>query len=753
MITDKLVLNRLAQILPATSAVEKADPLGQVEGDYVLIVAESRLPPRSIPRELALLLLTFRQPATVIEAVITVAGAEGENPDAILERFYESLPQLIEQRYLGYAEKEVGQDAANVAADLPPGFSILRTLNRLEDTEVLLVRRANAVSVFKHARVASAGIAARLSQEAKVLQELDGTIAPHLYHAELDMPLPHLTLQAIPGISLWELHRNALLDRWEVDPVTIAENIVCAYRMLHDRGIVHCDVHPRNMLVRIDGSICLIDFEYAGWLPDVSHSKAVGVTPFFAPEVAAAELDRRPSHNTSATDQYSVSAVVTWLITGEHHINFSPDAHRALEQIRDGDLRDIKVTEPLRSVLEKSLSTRAEERFSSMAEFETAWKKSSAPYPRRHRPRAKHRFRRWAEQMSPGGTLWSATLKPPTASLYFGLAGAVWALAEGSTVLEWEDGIHYAVPWLHRLNRLISTDDAFIAPERGLASQDSSPHRLYHDACGIDLLTALVGSRLGLANVNESVKRYASAIVDDGRTELTDGLGGYLYGCALFKLLGAGDRVSSSADRAFSQIERQIRMKLESGTIGFLGLAHGLSGECYSLMAWCLVNRQPTPEILQPALDFLEEKFVPIGLGYEMPITDSNIDSNGASWCHGSSGQVFLWRLAARLTQNPKYLEHAEMFARAVWQTDWSIHQLCCGDVGGAFALSGLADELGDGKWQQRARELYDRTLLDAYTEPDPVSLFKGQAGGALLDAQLEADVPLVFPLCGEILV
>jgi serine/threonine-protein kinase len=750
--TDKLVLNHKATIVPAHEALNASS---DQDGDYILVMSESRNPPRSVPRELALLLLTLRKPATVIEAVITVSRVEGGKPKEILERFYQSLPQLIEQHYLEYAQDaELSTAVSNDQESTPAGFELLRVLNRLEDTEVLLVRQGKRVVVIKRARIEFSHITQRLAWEAQILEQLNGSVAPRLLSAKLDDPHPYLVLQAIPGLSLWDVHRSRLAERWEFDVFQIGKNILRSYRNLHEQGLIHSDIHPRNILVDIDGNVKLIDFEYAGRQPQIEHAKAVGITPYFAPEVAAAVLETRATYNTVSTDQYSVAAVITWLLTSQYHIDFVPDAHRALEQIIDGQLRANAIEEPQGSVLKRALAVKPEDRFASMSEFESRWSTSQAVPTTPNLSKPHQTFKRWARKMWPGGTLWSTLPQAPHASLYFGLAGSVWALVEGSTVLDWDEGLHNALPWLYRLDTISSTVDAFVAPARNLRAQDSKPYRLYHDRCGIDLLKILVDHRLGVENSSASITGYTKALSsgDNGPTELTDGVSGYLYGCVLLKLMGKSDSIDSSANHAAAIIEQRIQEKLQSESLGYLGMAHGLAGECYSLMSWSLVNHQPPPDVVSKILGLLEKRSIPIGFGYEMPIIDGLRDTNGASWCHGAGGYIYLWRIAARLFHEPRFIEQAERFAQTVWSTDWNVHQLCCGSIGGAFAVAGLASELGDSRWERRAQAMIANALCRVDDTQDPVSLFKGQVGGLLLEAQVESEKPLIFPLCGEVL-
>ena len=82
----------------------------------------------------------------------------------------------------------------------------------------------------------------------------------------------------------------------------------------HERGVVHCDLKPANLLLDEDGRIRVTDFGLARSLAGETPwaAEVEGTAPFMAPEQASpiwGPIDHR-------TDVYGIGAVLFTLLTG-----------------------------------------------------------------------------------------------------------------------------------------------------------------------------------------------------------------------------------------------------------------------------------------------------------------------------------------------------------------------------------------------------------------------------------------------------
>jgi serine/threonine protein kinase len=140
---------------------------------------------------------------------------------------------------------------------------------------------------------------------------------------------------------------------------------------VHQRGILHLDLNPHNVLIDESGEPHLIDFGLAKRIQadrELTQSGAILGTPaYMAPEQAS----RGRGMLTTATDVYGLGAILYASITGRAPFGAGSPAE-TLAQVRDGtpeppSKRHPGVPRDLEIIVLKCLEKEPERRYSSAA--------------------------------------------------------------------------------------------------------------------------------------------------------------------------------------------------------------------------------------------------------------------------------------------------------------------------------------------------------------------------------------------------
>ena len=178
----------------------------------------------------------------------------------------------------------------------------------------LRLERPVAIKVLDRALAADPAFVRRFEREARAAARLahPGIVAVHDQGRDPDGTV-FLVLELVEGGTL----RDVLRDQGRLHPaaaLTVAEQIVTALQIAHDRGLVHRDVKPENVLIGRDGSVKVADFGLvaAAWEtdPDDSGEMVLGTVAYLAPEqVTDGRADAR-------SDLYATGIVLFELLTG-----------------------------------------------------------------------------------------------------------------------------------------------------------------------------------------------------------------------------------------------------------------------------------------------------------------------------------------------------------------------------------------------------------------------------------------------------
>jgi serine/threonine-protein kinase len=125
--------------------------------------------------------------------------------------------------------------------------------------------------------------------------------------------LAFLVMERVDGRSLSQLVR----DEGPVDPDRVRSIIgqaALALGVAHDKGVVHRDVKPANILIRADGLVKLTDFGIARAVNAAGHTRMgelLGTPHYLSPEQALGE----PA--SGASDLYALGVVAHELLTAK----------------------------------------------------------------------------------------------------------------------------------------------------------------------------------------------------------------------------------------------------------------------------------------------------------------------------------------------------------------------------------------------------------------------------------------------------
>jgi hypothetical protein len=248
----------------------------------------------------------------------------------------------------------------------------------------LLSGREEAMKVVLPSHAADAEATDRFLREIKIQASLQHPNITALRTAVRADQNVLMIMELVDGDSLETKLRSGPLPLAQA--IRIADDILGALRYAHERGVVHRDVKPSNILVTSGGLPKLMDFGIARVAGDtrLTHSgMAMGSLHYMSPEqVLSKPVDER-------SDIYSMGATFYEMLTGRPPVE--GDNQYALMQAH---LRQVppapsdvapSVPPEVSSVVMTSLAKAPEERFQNAAEFQAALRQSifgSGPKPR-----------------------------------------------------------------------------------------------------------------------------------------------------------------------------------------------------------------------------------------------------------------------------------------------------------------------------------------------------------------------------------
>ncbi|MCI6909325.1 MAG: Stk1 family PASTA domain-containing Ser/Thr kinase [Clostridiales bacterium] len=247
-----------------------------------------------------------------------------------------------------------------------------------------LLNRYVAIKILKDEFASDADFRRRFHTEAQAVAKLQHPNIVSIYDVNRTDNIEYIVMELVEGITLKEyMDKKGALSVSEF--LHFAPQIAAALEHAHNRGIIHRDIKPQNIIILRDGSLKVTDFGIARFAQNQQVTltdEALGSVHYVSPEQA------RGSQIDARSDIYSFGVMMYEMITGRlpfegdtpvavvlQHINSVPLAPREI---------DPEIPEALEQIIMHAMAPNIDNRYASatdiLRDFERFQRDSSVSF-------------------------------------------------------------------------------------------------------------------------------------------------------------------------------------------------------------------------------------------------------------------------------------------------------------------------------------------------------------------------------------
>ncbi len=229
--------------------------------------------------------------------------------------------------------------------------------------------RIVAVKILKEEFISNEEFITRFKNESKAIAVLNHPNIVKVYDVSFGDLIQYIVMEFVDGITLKQYIEKQQSLRWK-DAVYLTIQVLRALQHAHDKGIVHRDVKPQNIMLLSDGTIKVTDFGIARFARSEHKTmtdKAIGSVHYISPEQARGEL------TDEKADIYSVGVMLYEMLTGKLPFEADSAVSVAIMQLQQNPVlpRDINENIPvgLEQITMHAMQKDVAKRYRSAAEM------------------------------------------------------------------------------------------------------------------------------------------------------------------------------------------------------------------------------------------------------------------------------------------------------------------------------------------------------------------------------------------------
>ncbi|MBQ4310530.1 MAG: Stk1 family PASTA domain-containing Ser/Thr kinase [Oscillospiraceae bacterium] len=230
-------------------------------------------------------------------------------------------------------------------------------------------KKVVAVKILKNEYADNDDFVRRFRNESKAIAVLSHPNIVKIYDVGFTEKMQFIVMEYIDGITLKEFIEQQGSLKWK-DAVYFIIQILRALQHAHDRGIVHRDIKPQNIMLFPDGTIKVMDFGIARFAREEGKTmtdKAIGSVHYISPEQAKGDVTDERS------DIYSVGIMLYEMLTGIKPFDGESPVSIALMHMRDNARRPRSINDTipvgLEEIVMRAMQKQPAKRYQSASEM------------------------------------------------------------------------------------------------------------------------------------------------------------------------------------------------------------------------------------------------------------------------------------------------------------------------------------------------------------------------------------------------